>query len=190
MTPTATLVERVRAALPGISTNEDVRKRRDKANAALTELAERLKNAEFALDGSHARGYRDGVREEQARMAERLEAAERLATENGRLAQTHWDRAEAAERERQWLLDREKHHESAAEARVAELEEALRAAQALQPNRVQWFRDNGIVFNRVPLREPPEEDGERWEQIAFSIYTDLCEVESIARAALAKGEGP
>ena len=37
-------------------------------------LEEQLEAARFALDGSHARGYREGVREEQARAKEQLEA--------------------------------------------------------------------------------------------------------------------
>jgi hypothetical protein len=32
--------------------------------------------------------------------------------------------------------------------------------------------------------EDPDDDGERWEHIAFSVYTDLCEADSIARGVL------
>jgi hypothetical protein len=62
------------------------------------------------------------------------------------------------------------------------LVEALREAQAKQPERVAWFRLEGVVFDKAPG------GGDYWQRIAFIIYTDLCEVESIARAALAEIE--
>ena len=51
--------------------------------------------------------------------------------------------------------------------------------QALQPKRVAWFREHGIVFDSAPRA-----DGDRWQNIAFAIYTDLCEAEQLAREAL------
>jgi hypothetical protein len=76
-----------------------------------------------------------------------------------------------------------------AEARVRELEAALHAVQEIQPRRMQWFRDKMIVFAHAPLgRVSSADEGERWEQIAFHIYSDLCEAESIASAALAVKE--
>jgi hypothetical protein len=50
--------------------------------AAALERAERERDdARFALDGSHARGYREGVREEQARAEARAQKAEALCRE-------------------------------------------------------------------------------------------------------------
>jgi len=56
---------------------------------------------------------------------------------------------------------------------------ALLKIQAVQPRRVAWFREQGIVFD-----DAPRVDGDRWQNIAFQIYTDLCEVEALARGAL------
>jgi hypothetical protein len=63
--------------------------------------------------------------------------------------------------------------------RIEHLETALRRAREFQPHRVEWFRVNGIVFDRAPNGDVTD-----WQNIAFHIYTDLCEVEAIARAAL------
>jgi hypothetical protein len=38
--------------------------------------------------------------------------------------------------------------------------------------------------------EAPGNDPKNWQHVAFSAYTDLCEAESIARAALAEGDTP
>lgn len=57
--------------------------------------------------------------------------------------------------------------------------QALEQAQAMQPARLAYFRETGIVFDRAPTGDPHD-----WQQIAFDVYTDLCEIESISRAAL------
>lgn len=62
--------------------------------------------------------------------------------------------------------------------RVRELEAALAAIQQLQPRRVEWFREKGVVFDSAPGGD------DRWQEIAFQVYTDLCEAESIANATL------
>ena len=41
---------------------------------------------------------------------------------------------------------------------------------------------NGFVFNHIGA-EPGN-----WQHLAFSLYSDLCEVDAIARAALAEME--
>jgi len=64
-------------------------------------------------------------------------------------------------------------------AKYDEAVEALRRIAELQPRRVEWFRDEGIVFD-----DAPNPGGDRWQNIAFQIYTDLCEAESIARGIL------
>lgn len=49
------------------------------------------------------------------------------------------------------------------------------------------LRDNGYVFERFPrnlVEEPPTSDGERWEAMAFSLYSRLAEVSSHAIHAL------
>jgi hypothetical protein len=68
-------------------------------------------------------------------------------------------------------------------AEVRRLREALERAQAFQPRRIEWFREHGIVFDRAPGSTLDD-----WQQIAFEVYTDLCEIESIARAALGSGQ--
>lgn len=61
--------------------------------------------------------------------------------------------------------------------RVRELEDALQAVRTRQQDTLGWLRENGIVFDG-PLGTDPK----NWQQVAFSIYTDLCEVECIAAA--------
>lgn len=65
------------------------------------------------------------------------------------------------------------------EQQLAQIEEALEQIAEQQPKTLDWLRAHGIIFEG-PL-------GTRignWEHVAFSIYTDLCETDSIARAAL------
>ncbi len=56
---------------------------------------------------------------------------------------------------------------------------ALLEIQQKQSEMVVIYRANGIVFDG-PLGTDPN----NWQHVAFSTYTKLCEVESIARAAL------
>jgi hypothetical protein len=60
------------------------------------------------------------------------------------------------------------------------LREALERIRAQQPMTLETLRRNGVVFDG-PLGNDPG----NWQHVAFTIYTDLCETESIARAALA-----
>ncbi len=62
---------------------------------------------------------------------------------------------------------------------------ALERIAEWQPAVLETLRRNGVVFT-TRLDKPDDErtEAERWEKIAFSIYTDLCEMDSIARAAL------
>ena len=72
--------------------------------------------------------------------------------------------------------------ESALDRLVAEraaLETALREIAEQQPKTVQMIEHNGFVFDDIG-REPGN-----WQHLAFSIYTDLCQVDSIAQEALA-----
>lgn len=98
------------------------------------------------------------------------------------------DRLVAERDEAEMLAKRWEAALARAEAAEKELEAALAEIEAIQPRLVGWLRDNGIVFRRAPLSAPPESDDERWEQIAFSIYTHVCEADSAARAALAASQ--
>jgi hypothetical protein len=64
------------------------------------------------------------------------------------------------------------------EARAA----ALERIAAQQPKTLAMIKRNGFVFDSIG-QEPGN-----WQHLAFSIYTDLCEVDLIARAALRAGE--
>ncbi len=67
--------------------------------------------------------------------------------------------------------------------------QALECIAAQQPTTLAMIQRNGFVF-ATPLGKPDAErtDAERWEKLAFSIYTDLCIVDSVARAALDEAE--
>ena len=70
----------------------------------------------------------------------------------------------------------------AAEAERDRLREALEAVAAQQPKTLAMIEANGFVFTDIG------KDQGNWQHVAFTIYTDLCRVDSIARAAL--GEQP
>ena len=65
-----------------------------------------------------------------------------------------------------------------AEARVRELEGALRGIAEQQPKTLAMIERNGFVFDSIG-HEPGN-----WQHLAFTIYTDLCEVDTWARNAL------
>ena len=62
---------------------------------------------------------------------------------------------------------------------------ALEEIAKLQPRALAMIQANGFVFD-VDLAAPPETLDElgRWQKLAFSLYTDLCEANSLARADL------
>jgi hypothetical protein len=64
--------------------------------------------------------------------------------------------------------------------KLQEFKEALEKIAQAQPRVLRWLELNGIVFDG-PLGADPT----NWQHVAFSIYTDLCEVDTIARQALA-----
>lgn len=70
--------------------------------------------------------------------------------------------------------------------RLEKLREALEKIKSVQPETVAMFRRREIVF-ATALGKPDDErtDAEMWEKIAFSIYSDLCEADALAAAALA-----
>ena len=67
----------------------------------------------------------------------------------------------------------------AAEAREAALREALERVAQQQPKTLAMIEQNGFIFDSIG-RGPGN-----WQHLAFSIYNDLCEVETWASAALA-----
>jgi hypothetical protein len=70
---------------------------------------------------------------------------------------------------------------------LAQAREALAIVRARQPATLARLEAQGVVFDKAPSGDDSPEG--RWQNIAFWIYTDLCEVETIARAALAAGNG-
>jgi hypothetical protein len=63
--------------------------------------------------------------------------------------------------------------------KLSEFKQALEEIAKAQPRTLRWLELNGIVFTG-PLGTDPSD----WQQVAFSIYSDLCEVDTIARMAL------
>jgi hypothetical protein len=64
------------------------------------------------------------------------------------------------------------------EKRIKELEEALAKIRQQQPKTLAMIRNEGFIFESIG-----NERG-NWQHLAFSIYTDLCEVDMIARQVL------
>lgn len=62
--------------------------------------------------------------------------------------------------------------------RAVTAETALERIAEQQPLTLAMIRHNGFVFDSIG-REPGN-----WQHLAFTIYTDLCEVDSIARTVL------
>lgn len=171
-------------------------RRKDDALAALdalTALAERAEayehaaGAEADLADTFAAALKH-EKEQYAAAAARAEETERkLGLRDARVSQRIAEiqfRAEAAEKERDGALDWNNERVIAravnAEGEVARLTADLEAIAAQQPKTLAMIRANGFVFDSIG-KEPGN-----WQHLAFSIYTDLCEVDTIARAALAK----
>lgn len=62
------------------------------------------------------------------------------------------------------------------------LREALERVAQKQPEALAMIERNGFVFDSIGA-EPGN-----WQHLAFSLYNDLCEVESIARSALTEDD--
>jgi len=65
--------------------------------------------------------------------------------------------------------------------------EALGKIEALQPCALVYIRENGYIFDG-DLKDPRNEI-ERWQKLAFSLYSDLCEASNIARMVRGECEG-
>ena len=72
------------------------------------------------------------------------------------------------------LLERDEQRES----ENARLREALAQCGEMQKKALAVIERNGFVFEDIGS-EPGN-----WQHLAFALYTDLCQVESIARDAL------
>ena len=66
---------------------------------------------------------------------------------------------------------------------VLDLRDALKRIAEQQPKTLAMFESNGFVFDSIG-REPGN-----WQHLAFSLYTDICETDGIANAALARLDG-
>lgn len=79
---------------------------------------------------------------------------------------------------------------AALRATVERQREALERIAQVQPDTLAMIEHNGFVF-RTPLGKPDEDrtEAERWEKLAFSIYTRLCEVDAVVRDALKDAGG-
>lgn len=67
--------------------------------------------------------------------------------------------------------------------REARLEEALKEIEAMLPVVLQMIRAKNYVFIKL-LSKKPETEAERWEALAFYLYTNMTEANLIARNAL------
>lgn len=65
-----------------------------------------------------------------------------------------------------------------------DLQNALQKIRSLQPKALNEIRKGGYIFARRPAMTPPANDEERWEDLAFWLYSYLCEADNIARHAL------
>jgi hypothetical protein len=68
--------------------------------------------------------------------------------------------------------------------RIAELSAALRECQEMQPKAIQMLRNNGFVLHGDGSGHTAAE----WEKLAFTLYSDLCEINHICREVLEEEE--
>jgi hypothetical protein len=62
--------------------------------------------------------------------------------------------------------------------------EALRKVRNMQFKATERFRKYDFVFRYAPSDRKPETDAERWEAMAFALYTDICDLHSTATVIL------
>jgi hypothetical protein len=60
---------------------------------------------------------------------------------------------------------------------LVEIARAMERIAVQQPKTLDWLEANGIIFDNMD---------DHWQKVAFSVYTDLCEMDTIARSALAR----
>jgi hypothetical protein len=90
-----------------------------------------------------------------------------------RLAETEEERVELWSAYTSALRDLD-----AAEVDRDRYRDALERIKAQQPETLEMIRRNGFVFDSIG-HEPGN-----WQHLAFTIYNDLCSVDTIVRAAL------
>lgn len=115
-----------------------------------------------------------------ALVAERDEAKAEAEAERCPIPPKDWEPAKAEWH--QFHLDQieaQRARAEAAEARATVLEAALGQIAEVQPEVLGYIEHHGFVFTDIGS------DPGNWQHLAFSIYTDLCNADSIARAALA-----
>lgn len=72
--------------------------------------------------------------------------------------------------------------------RESVLEDALREIGAMQSKAKERLKARNLVFD-MDLTKTPVTEADKWQRLAFWLYTDLCEANLIARQALEKEEG-
>jgi hypothetical protein len=73
-------------------------------------------------------------------------------------------------------------------SRESALEAALQEIRAIQPAAMEMLRKGNYVFDRSPVK-PPVTEADRWQELAFCLYTDLCQANLICRQALEEEGG-
>ena len=76
-------------------------------------------------------------------------------------------------------------HLSASDAEIVRRGyEALARISEIQPRAIAYVRGHGFVFDRLGPIPADADELTRWKVLAFSLYSDLCEADAIARGAL------
>lgn len=61
-------------------------------------------------------------------------------------------------------------------------DDLLQELLAFQPKAVAMIREKNMAFDKAPLCKPTNE-AERWQDLAFWLYTYICEIDSLCRNA-------
>lgn len=156
-------------------------KERDDASTIEAELRREIGDVQERLDGMN-QAWLDATNQRDEAIS--------VAAEYLESSDANFDRAEAAEadvekaRESGRIIAEDAYRSKVMYERARDdaeaLAQALEQIAAQQQKTVGWMRANGIVFDG-PLGTDPK----NWQHVAFSVYTNLCEVDDLARAALA-----
>jgi len=60
----------------------------------------------------------------------------------------------------------------------SQLEGALEKVAALQGQAMKVIRDNGFIFDDIGTEKG------NWQHLAFTLYCEICEIDTVARNAL------
>ena len=58
----------------------------------------------------------------------------------------------------------------------------LAEIEALQPAALELIRKGGYIFDK----DAPQTEADKWQRLAFALYTDLCKSNDLCRQALAR----